>query len=137
MVHTRQSTMKRKKYVLPTINNLNNTNINNNEVSNLVNGTTDSIIVPETQTQAAVASKAPKVSFRAPETPTKGTANLRDKIAVDELEKTPVTEITTGEKSSQETLNITMTLDDICMSSISSQLYKDFEYEQQSNEKKT
>ena len=63
MVHTRQSTMKRKKYVLPTIKNLNNTNINNNEVSNLVNDTTDSIIVPETQTQVAVACKAPKVSF--------------------------------------------------------------------------
>ena len=59
MVHTGQSTIKRKKYVLPTINNVNNTNFNNNEVSNLVNGTTDSTIVPETQTQVAVASKAP------------------------------------------------------------------------------
>ena len=87
MVHTRQSTIKRKKYVLPTINNLNNTNINNNEVSNLVDSTTNSIIVPETQTKVAVASNAPKVSFGAPETPTKGTANLHDKIAVDELEK--------------------------------------------------
>ena len=133
MVHTRQSTIKRKKYVLPPSNNLNNTNIDNtnidnNEVSNLVHGTTDSIIVPETQTQASVASKAPKVSFRAPETPTKGTANLCGKVAVDELGKTPVTDITTGGKSLQETLYITMTPDDICMSFIKSQLYKDFEY---------
>ena len=56
---------------------------------------------------------------------------------MDELEKTPVTEVTTGEKSSQETLNITMTPDDICMSSIKSRLYKDFEYEQQPNDKET
>ena len=28
-----------------------------------------------------------RIYFGAPETPTKGTANLRDKIAVDELEK--------------------------------------------------
>ena len=58
MVRTRQSAVKRKKNTLPTNNNLNNNlhnnlnniNINSNEVYNLVNGTTDSIIVPETQT---------------------------------------------------------------------------------------
>ena len=36
--------------------------------------------------QVAVSSEAPKVSFRAPKTLTKGTANLGDKIAVDEHE---------------------------------------------------
>ncbi len=51
MVHTMQSTVKKKKYILPTNNNLNNINSNNDEVSNLVNGTDSITIVPETQTQ--------------------------------------------------------------------------------------
>ena len=134
MVHTRQSTVKKKKYILPTNNNLNNINSNNDEVSNLVNGTDSITVVPETQTQIVDVARGPEVSFGAPETPTKDAAGLCGKTAADELEKTPVTEITTGEKSSQETSNITMTPDDICMSRTKSHLYKDFENEQ-SNEK--
>ena len=130
MVHTRQSTVKKKKYILPTNNNLNNINSNNDEVSNLVNGTDSITVVPETQTQIVDVARGPEVSFGAPETPTKDAAGLCGKTAADELEKTPVTEITTGEKSSQETSNITMTPDDICMSRTKSHLYKDFEYEQ-------
>ena len=67
MVHTRKSTVKKKKYILPTNNNLNNINGNNDEVSNLVNGTDSITIVPETQTPQIVdVIQGPEVSFGAP-----------------------------------------------------------------------
>ena len=87
IVHTRYSTIKKKKYILPTNNSLNSINRNNKKVSNLVNGTDSIKRVPETQTQVTVATQGPKVLFRAPETSTKGAAGLGDKTAADKLEK--------------------------------------------------
>lgn len=55
--------------------------------------------MPETQTQVATATQASDNSVGAVETPTEDVAGK----ATGELEKTPVTDFTTGEKSSQKT----------------------------------
>ena len=83
IVHTRYSTIKKKKYILPTNNSLNSINRNNKKVSNLVNGTDSIKRVPETQTQVDVSTQGPKVSFRAPKTPIKGVTGLGVKTAAD------------------------------------------------------
>ena len=58
--------------------------------------------MPETQKQVGTAIQASGVSVGVVETPTEDFAYLGDK-ATSGLEKTPVTEVTTGEKSSRKT----------------------------------
>ena len=58
MVHTRLAAIRSKKYVLPTNNNLNNSNNvgSDNDASNTVidNDSNLELIVPETQTQTQI-----------------------------------------------------------------------------------
>ena len=91
MVHTRLSTVKKNKYILPTNSNLCNNTNDNDDVSNSVNSYSNDIgIVPEL------------------ETPTEDVVDL-GKITTTELEKTPTTSVTHGENIPNETPSINTT----------------------------
>ena len=99
MVHTRLAAIKSKKYILPTVNNRNNSKDLNND-SNASNSVKENVnieqVVPETQTQ-----------FVNPTQFSGGTESLDDREQLPEdceasrLEKTPVLS-NTGEKSPSE-----------------------------------
>ena len=109
MVHTQFSTVKKKKYVLPTSNNITNINNDSNDDSlNIVNTDSSIKVVLETQTQVVEATQNVAGYLATSEELREGLANLDDKMT-DELEKTPVTDFTSGEKSSDENQNITTT----------------------------
>ena len=103
MVFTRLAAVKKKKYSLPTINNFNTSKMNDNaDVSNSVNSTDEITVIAETQTQIVEATQNTDVFYGYPEAPTEDVADLVQTHAT-ELEKTPVTDVTHGEKSSNET----------------------------------
>ena len=95
--------MKKKIYSLPTISNFSN-NINDNDgVSNNVNDSTDDItIIAESQTQVDEATQNSDKAYVYSEAPTEDVVYLGE-ITTTKLEKTPVTDVTHGEKSSNET----------------------------------
>ena len=143
MVHIWQSTIKKKKYIIPTNNSINSINSNNNEPGKLVKGTGSITIVSETQTQVDIATRGPKVSFGTPVTPTKGVADLGDKTTVGEPQKTPVSHYWRKKARKKHQTFMTppsimkinsvsfpvSTSEDIFMPSTKSRLHKYFEYE--------
>ena len=72
MVHTRLSTVKKNKYILPTSNNLvTNDNSNSNEASiTMIKYTEFMEIVPEIQTQIVDCTQASEFDFGTTESPT-------------------------------------------------------------------
>ena len=87
MVHTRLSSVKKKKYVLPTSDNITNINNGSNDDStNTINTDSSIKIVHETQTQVVEATQDAQVYIGASEAPTDELADLGDKTA-NELEK--------------------------------------------------
>ncbi len=90
--------MKKKKYNLPTVSNFNNNTNDNDGVSNNVTSTDDITIIAETQTQIVEATQNPDVACGAPKAQTEDVVDL-GKITTAELQKTPVTDVTHGEKA--------------------------------------
>ncbi len=85
MVHTRLSTVKKNKCILPTTTDLTNDNskINSNEASTVIKSTEYMEIVPETQTQIVDCIQASKFDFGTPESTTEDVADLEDKTATE------------------------------------------------------
>ena len=101
MVHTRLAAVRSKKYILPTSNNLNKSNSNNN-VDNISDNDASTnivmnnieVIVPETQTQLVDATQLDSTGSVGDDDP-----RPEDSFSVaSELEKTPLS----GRKSSHE-----------------------------------
>ena len=102
MLFTRLAAVKKKKYNLPTVSNLNSKMNDNDGVYNNVNDSTDDItIIVETQTQVLEAIQNTDVFYGHPVAPTEDVVDLEE-IPTTELKKTPVTDVTLGEKSSNE-----------------------------------
>ena len=102
MVFTRLAAVKKKKYNLPTVSNFNSKMNDNDGVSNNVNDSSDDIkIIAETQTQVVEATQNTDVFYGDPEAHTEDVVDLEE-IPITELKKTPVTDVTLGEKSSNE-----------------------------------
>ena len=87
MVHTRLSSVKKKKYNFTTSKIVRNSNNGSNYDSNIVNSDNSVItIVSETETQVAKATQDVERYFATSEALTEGVANLGCKMA-NELEK--------------------------------------------------
>ena len=111
IIHTRLSSVIKKKYDLPTSKKVTISYNSSNDGSNIICNSDNSVItlVCKTQTQVVEATQDIEGYLATSEALIEEVADLDGKTAND-LDKTPVTEVTVGGNSSREEPIITTTL---------------------------